>query len=79
MKNLMMQGIIKYIAGIVLVGLLVFLPAGTFAYSGGWLFMGLLFIPMLILGVVLLKKAPDLLAKRLNNIIKKNRVNRKKL
>ena len=67
MKKLMMQGIIKYMAGILLVGLLVFLPAGTFAYPGGWLFMGLLFVPMLILGVVLLIKAPDLLAKRLNN------------
>ena len=62
-----MQGIIKYIAGILLVGLLVFMPAGTFDYMGGWLFIGLLFIPMLVLGVVLLKKAPDLLAKRLNN------------
>ena len=67
MKRLIMQGIIKYILGLVLVALLVFLPAGTFAYPGGWLFMGLLFIPMLVLGIVLLLKAPDLLAKRLNN------------
>lgn len=67
MKSLMKQAIIKYIAGIVLVGVLVFLPAGTFCYPGGWLFMGLLFIPMLLLGAVMLVKAPDLLAKRLNN------------
>ena len=67
MKDLIKQGLIKYIAGLVLVGILVFVPAGTFAYPGGWLFMGLLFIPMLILGIVLLLKAPDLLAKRLNN------------
>ena len=67
MKTLLKQAIIKYVAGMVLVGILVFLPAGTFAYPGGWLFMGLLFIPMLVLGIVLLLKAPDLLAKRLNN------------
>lgn len=67
MKKLIIQALIKYIAGIILVGLLVFLPAGTFDYQNGWLFMSLLFVPMLILGVVLLLKAPDLLAKRLNN------------
>ena len=67
MKDLVKQGIIKYIAGLVLVGILVFVPAGTLVYPGGWLFMGLLFIPMLILGIVLLLKAPELLAKRLNN------------
>ena len=67
MKNLFKQALIKYIAGLVLVGLLVFLPAGTFEYAGGWLFMGLLFVPMLVLGIVLLIKAPELLEKRLNN------------
>jgi protein-S-isoprenylcysteine O-methyltransferase Ste14 len=67
MKKLIIQGIIKYILGLVLVALLVFLPAGTFVYPGGWMFMGLLFIPMLILGAALLVKAPELLAKRLNN------------
>lgn len=67
MKRLIAQGVIKYVAGLVLVGLLVFLPAGTLVYPGGWMFMGLLFIPMLVLGIVLLLKAPDLLAKRLNN------------
>ena len=67
MKRLIAQGVVKYVAGLVLVGLLVFLPAGTLVYPGGWMFMGLLFIPMLVLGIVLLLKAPDLLAKRLNN------------
>ena len=67
MKKLIVQALTKYIAGIILVGLMIFLPAGTFSYPGGWLFMGLLFVPMLILGIVLLIKAPDLLAKRLNN------------
>ena len=67
MKKLIVQALTKYIAGIILVGLMIFLPAGTFSYPGGWLFMGLLFVPMLILGIVLLMKVPDLLAKRLNN------------
>lgn len=67
MKKLIVQALTKYIAGIILVGLMIFLPAGTFSYPGGWLFIGLLFVPMLILGIVLLIKAPDLLAKRLNN------------
>lgn len=67
MKDLLKQALIKYLAGIILVGVLVFIPAGTFAYPGGWLFMGLLFVPMFVLGIVLLLKAPDLLAKRLNN------------
>ena len=49
-----------------MVGLLLFLPAGTVHYPNGWLFAGLLFIPMLILGTVLLIKAPDLLKKRLD-------------
>ena len=42
MKRLIAQGVIKYVAGLVLVGLLVFLPAGTLVYPGGWMFMGLL-------------------------------------
>lgn len=65
--NLMIQALIKGLSGLVLVGLFLFLPAGTFAFWNGWLFIALLFVPMLILGVVLLLKAPELLAKRLNN------------
>ena len=56
----------KYILGFVLVGLLLFLPAGTFRYPNAWLFMALLFIPMFVMGAALLVKAPELLAKRLN-------------
>lgn len=63
--KLLLQAIIKYLTGLVLVGALLFLPAGTLRYANGWLFIGLLFVPMLILGIVLFIKAPELLAKRL--------------
>ena len=65
--KLLTSAITKFLAGIILVGLLVFLPAGTINYPGGWLFCGLLFIPMLILGIVLYMKAPELLKKRLDS------------
>ena len=65
--KLMLQALIKYLAGVVLLGALLFLPAWTFSYPGAWLFLALLFIPMLIMGVVLLIKAPALLEKRLGN------------
>lgn len=65
-SQLLTQALIKYIAGILLVSLLLFLPAGTLSYPGAWLFMALLFLPMFFLGVVLLLKAPELLEKRLN-------------
>ena len=57
----------KYFAGLVMVGLLLFLPAGTFLYPGAWLFVALLFVPMFFLGLVLLIKAPELLEKRLRS------------
>lgn len=63
--KLLMKALVKYAAGLLLVGTLLFLPAGTFNYIYGWLFIGLLFIPMLSLGIVLYLKAPDLLEKRL--------------
>ena len=63
----MIQALTKYIAGLLLVMLLLFLPAGTIHYWNGWLFIALLFIPMLFFGAVLLTKAPDLLKKRLND------------
>ena len=66
-KGLLLQAVTKYLAGLVLVGLLVFLPAGTLHYSGGWLFCGLLFVPMLLLGIVLYLKALGLLEKRLES------------
>jgi len=60
------NALIKFIMGLLLVGTLLFLPAGSFSYMNGWLFIGLLFIPMLLLGIVLLIKAPSLLEKRLS-------------
>ena len=63
--KLLISALTKFICGVLAVGLLVFLPAGTLNYPGGWLFCGLLFIPMLILGIVLYMKAPELLKKRL--------------
>ena len=65
--KLLVNALIKFICGLLLVGLVLFWPAGTMAYPYGWLFMGVLFVPMLILGVILFCKAPDLLKKRLDN------------
>ena len=64
--KLLISALTKVICGILLVGVLLFLPAGTLAYEKGWLFMGILFVPMLIAGFVMLFKAPDLLKKRLD-------------
>ncbi len=64
--KLLWNALIKFTAGLLLIGLLLFLPAGTLRYTGGWLFLGVLFIPIFIMGVVLLVKAPDLLKKRLD-------------
>ena len=64
-KNLLKEAIIKLVAGIILVGLLLFLPAGTMAWKSGWLFMGLLFVPMFLAGIVMYLKAPNLLRSRL--------------
>lgn len=65
-KKLFVQAFIKFISGIILVGLLVFLPAGTLEYFNGWLFMGILFLPMFVAGIVMIFKNPDLLKTRLN-------------
>lgn len=64
--KLLTQAVIKFSVGLLFVGILLFLPAGTFDYIYAWLFIGLLFIPMLILGTILFFKAPALLKKRLN-------------
>lgn len=64
--KLLFKTLTKFLMGLVLVGVLLFLPAGDFRYMNGWLFIGLLFIPMLILGIVLFLKSPELLEKRLN-------------
>ena len=65
-KNLFVQAIVKYLAGVVLLGLLIFLPAGTLRFPNGWLLMALLFIPMLGAGIVMMLRDPALLEKRLN-------------
>lgn len=65
--RLLINALIKYVAGLVLVGVLLFLPAGSFDFPGAWLFIALLFIPMLLIGIVLFTKSPQLLEKRLNN------------
>ena len=65
-RKLFVQAIGKVLCGIVILGLLIFLPAGTLAFWQGWLLMGVLFIPMIIAGIVMMIKCPDLLRKRLN-------------
>ena len=65
-SKLFLQAIIKFLLGIVLVGLLVFVPAGSFSYINGWIFMAILFIPMFLAGLVMMLKNPYLLEKRLN-------------
>lgn len=65
--KLFLNGVIKLICGMVLIGLFLFLPAWTLNYFGAWLFMGVLLIPVIIMGAVLFIKAPDLLEKRLSD------------
>lgn len=64
--KLALNALIKFLLGLVFVGLLLFLPAGSFSYLGAWLFIALLFLPMLVVGAVLLLRAPKLLEKRLD-------------
>lgn len=64
--KLFIKAITRFIAGIILVGALLFIPAGTFNYWNAWLFMGLLFIPMFIAGLILMFKNPMLLKSRLD-------------
>ena len=64
--KLLMNAAVKLVCGLLLTALLLFAPAGTWYYPGGWLFIGLMFLPMLILGLALWLKAPELLKKRLN-------------
>lgn len=64
--KLFIRAITKFLFGIILVGLLIFLPAGSLNYFNGWLFMGILFIPITIAGIVMMLKNPELLEKRLN-------------
>lgn len=64
--KLFVQGITKFLLGIILVGVLLFVPAGTLDYINAWLLMGLLFIPMFIVGILLMIINPDLLKRRLD-------------
>jgi protein-S-isoprenylcysteine O-methyltransferase Ste14 len=64
--KLFFSAITKFLLGLFLVALLIFLPAGSFYYLNGWLFLGVLFIPMFIAGIVMMLKSPELLKKRLD-------------
>jgi protein-S-isoprenylcysteine O-methyltransferase Ste14 len=64
--KLFFQALAKFLLGVILVGAIVFLSAGTFAYPNGWLFMGVLFVPMFLAGIVMMVKNPQLLASRLD-------------
>lgn len=64
--KLLLEALIKFVCGLLMVGLLIFLPAGTLAYTYGWLLIFLLFAPMLIAGFVMLKKSPEFLKRRLD-------------
>ena len=64
--KLLISALMKFTMGLLMVGLLIFLPAGTLHYAKGWLFMGLLFVPMLIAGFVMFFRSPDFLSKRLD-------------
>lgn len=64
--KLFIQAITKFILGIILVGALIFLPAGTWQFANGWLLMGILFVPMFLAGIVMMIKNPALLKKRLH-------------
>ena len=65
-KSLLRQALVKFFSGVLLVGLLLFLPAGTLHFRRAWLLMGILFVPMFLAGLVMLFKSPELLRRRLN-------------
>lgn len=63
--RLLIQAFTKFFLGLALVCVLLFVPAGTWAYWQGWLFIGILFVPMLVAGIILMFRNPELLRKRL--------------
>ena len=65
-KQMFFQAIGKFVCGLIIVGALLFVPAGSFGYTNGWIFIALLFIPMFIAGMIMMFKNPELLKKRLN-------------
>ena len=64
--RLLIQSLTKFLLGVVIIGLLIFLPAGSLSYWQGWLMMGILFVPMFVAGLVMMAKNPELLRKRLS-------------
>ena len=64
--KLFFQALSKFLIGLIIICILLFIPAGTFDYPNGWLFIALLFIPMFFAGIIMLFKSPDLLRRRLN-------------
>jgi protein-S-isoprenylcysteine O-methyltransferase Ste14 len=64
--KLFTQAVFKFLGGLPIVGLLLFLPAGTFVWRQAWLLLGILFVPMFIAGLIMMKRSPDLLRKRLD-------------
>ena len=66
MKNLFVSAMLKFTLGVILIGALIFIPAGTLKFFNGWLFMGILFIPMFIAGIIMLVRSPSLLKSRLD-------------
>lgn len=65
--KLLISALTKYLAGVLLFGAMLFLPAGTLHWLNGWLMMGILFVPMMIMGIVMFCSAPELLTKRIKN------------
>ena len=65
-EQLLTQALVKYFLGVIILGILIFLPAWSLHYWQGWLLMGILFVPMFMAGLVMLAKNPELLRKRLN-------------
>ena len=64
-KELLKEAVKKYIAGVILIGVLLFLPAGSISWRNGWILMAVLFVPMFFAGILMYRKAPDLLKSRL--------------
>lgn len=70
--KLFFEAILKFMLGVVFVGGLIFIPAGTINFINGWILMGILFIPMFVAGIILMIKSPELLKRRLNAKEKQN-------
>ena len=64
--KLLIQALAKFLLGFIIIALLLFIPAGTLNYFNGWLFIALLFVPMFVVGIIMLYKSPELLKRRLN-------------